>query len=531
MTIQEFSEHATEHLPQGLGLNTFLLPDGVVFRQREAEKQVAPYQAMAMPLQAGWFSLHQDERQVPMIAVWQPSFLPWSHISDREDDFIRVEKALQALGWRVGLTRLNGSEIQLFLVNGNWQGNSLKDIGLEVDPDLSPGKQMKRLGILSVGRGCHYEPGYWQVKGGSIEAVTEYDRPEADGGLQISRSMARRLVQACGMEWHKDISRLQVWIASHDGLVKGMAVVRPTRSMDSDLVLPIESFDRSFRVKHGTLVKLVPHKVVRRPLHLKPMDGLLRMPEVLQAIRQSEVLQEQGWSMDRRNEELVKLAWESQYLEEYPEADDLANEPAWYSPSSLIRTLRRREYQENTRALADAAGGSLFVAPLVMAEATGQLLRSVEAKARQWNGLPGAYVSCLRGYWTDPRYAGVDVPMPGYVRLLWNDGDFDGFAMNPADVLAEDTKVRTDGGDGDDLLDGILMRNPWTMEIWVRLYRNPCGKGAGVLLKVSEVDVEAAVNYGVRIYEMSPPYRYQDPDLPLKLRQGVGLKVGPAPRS
>lgn len=520
MNLKEMGGLLDRELGFDLNLRTFLTPEGILHRDGPAGRFG---DGLAMPLQAGWFTAAAAEES-PVIAVWEPQFLPWTAENDRAKDFFRLEKALQELGFVVHLTRLNGNEIQLFLTFG--PGNILQRLSIEMDSQLSVGKQMKRLGILSVARGACFQSQHWWVNG-SVTTVTEYDRPEADGGLKISAFFAHRLMTACGLSadelnYDPEVTRMQLWMASHTGLVKGMAVVDDCQDMD--LVMPVESFDSGFRVMEGTLVKIIPHRVQRNVPCLKAMDGLLRIPELIKAVSFTELLSVQKEGFADIDAHFREVAWESQY----PEETDLelllesGDEPFLRNLDRVERRLRRYAYRETSRQLCDEAGGSLFIAPQVMREATGSLLSSVTAHQRRWNGLPGLYVSCLRGYWTDYRYAGMHDLKPNYAGLLWNGTDFDGFALHGRDVLSDDMKARTDGGDGDDLLDGIMMRDELG-QVWVRLYRNPSGYGAGVLLRLDDFSAELAQQRGYHVYRMLAGY--EDPDLPAKLQSGIGLQV------
>ena len=148
-----------------------------------------------------------------------------------------------------------------------------------------------------------------------------------------------------------------------------------------------------------------------------------------------------------------------------------------------VNQLKNRIYRDHVRDLVGEREAVGYLTPGINRMVAGNLLNSVTAKRYQWTSargvMPGAWLSSVQAYWTDPRYAELrlaEMPQPGRVRILWNDGQPDGFCFAPSDVLSPLLKHRSGGGDQDDLLIGIAYQEGESpVRMW--FFRNPVSWG------------------------------------------------------
>ena len=478
------------------------------------------------PVRSLWFELAADAgvRQ-PVIAVWRPEFPSWASAGERKRARMQLTQALDAVGVEIAFERLSGRDVQLYGVMGDLRGiecgQMLDAMALKVNSRIEPGKLLKRLGVYSVSQGAFTgDTGYVLRDMGS--------RPEKDGALWIRNQAARALCLDAGIEWHDDITRLQVWMLTPTGMVKGMGMVensrysQPKGTFNADIAFPSESLDMNVRIDEGVQAKVVAHRVVRHPVTVKPFDGLLRMPELLRYVSAEEVAEVQR---DKFME--IDRAY-GQFSEDTLMLDlELDEDPGSFELNAMLRSMENRLYDDQVRRFEEAVGGGLYSSPEAMEMGSGQLHRSVSSRRRRWNrgdgnALPGAYVSAVRAYWTDPDFACAKRPKAGYVGVVWNDGDVDGLTMNPADMPCNsvDVAYRSDGGDLDDMLDMVLMRAP-SGKTYGWVVRNPTSWQGGWFLRIGASELAGLKGQGYHVYTMT----CEPGDRPDVAAMEAGLKV------
>ena len=232
MDLQEMASNMSEYVPASLGLTTMLTPTGIIHSMYIEDGHVE-YQAIATTLRSTWFEMDNKRarKDIALIAIWRPTFAPWADMTIRSRALSRVQGVLNQMGYHVALTRLNGQDVQLYCtVSKNWANDWINDWGIEVD-DMEPGKLLKRLGILSISQGAHafrdnVHP--YTVGGISLRIAYRNDIPSADGALLISKECAIRLCGLSSIQWTSEYTRMQIWIASGPGLIKGMANIDRT---------------------------------------------------------------------------------------------------------------------------------------------------------------------------------------------------------------------------------------------------------------------------------------------------------------
>ena len=533
MNVKNIAEAMTRYCPSTLNINTVLIPNGIVYRAYENVTEGVKYEGMETKLSAGWFEVSKMMNMGinTAILMWTPTFMPWTTMEDRTREYAMVKNVLLHMGWSIQLTRLSGSDIQLFAVDKHHVHRSILDaLGVKTDPKMAPGKKLKRLGIFSVSTGAFAYWGENRVGDYFFDVEIEEDHPEADGSMQISLGFAKRLCDATNIPFTDHITRLQLWIATTIGLIKGMAYIKRDGAMNTDIRLPRESLDDQFRMDFATVGKVVPHEVQHGAPTSKPMDGLLRMPELVKHVNIEELGQFQFEFVEQQDNREIALALAS---DEWLEMATIEREDGDNNISANTRyiekKIHRRVYEEAAKDLLAANGNSLFIAPEIMRQATGRVYRSLAAKQERWHSkdgaMPGMYVSALRGYWTDPTYASIEQPDEGFVKILWVGDTVDGFCLNPHDMLSPNVRYRSDGGDLDDLLDGVLMQDKYNNQlIW--LIRNPTSWGGGFFLKVDNQDWEHAIEAGYRVYDAKGAYEVpQLAHIMMDPNSEVGLKV------
>ena len=566
LTLKAMAETLTSRCPVGYGIATIIKPNGIVYREYEDRQEGVVFNYMEAAnaysqVKAGWFSVMElFNYPDTAIIMWRPEFTPWSVVTERSREYQQVKGLIAKMGYEVIVTRLSGSEIQLYcgphaLASDN---SLLADdfpylLGLHVDQSIEPGKLLKRLSIFSVAEGsfaCHgafmlpYQDHKTKLQQRrEIVLRTLNHSPEADGGMWISRSFAGQLCETTGVAFDDDVTRIQLWITSNQGLVKGMAMVGEGDKwglIKADIVAPEESIDRKFCMDKVTIGKIQVHRVKRKAPVFKPMDGLLRVPELIKHVSLTELLDRQFIGMQNQDNAEIEFASGLHNLSQdlNPSSvlwDDMSQEDALDTQDQLQRQLthmddvmEKRLYNDAARYLSSTNNYSPHIAPEVMQQLTGRVARSLGAKYQSWtdaNGtLPGIYVSCLRAYWCHHSFVEQVSPKPGYVGILWNNGstDIDGFYLHKDDQLSENVRYRSDGGDHDDLLDGVLLEDVNDKLIW--LVRNPTSWGGGWFMKVTNEDWDKAVNNGYVPYKLTN--LYETPDLvTLSQDPSMGLKV------
>ena len=512
-------------------INSIMFPNGVVHQHVEiddAGEVNMKYSATHVDLNSAWFDLcHEFGWENPMIISWRPTFATWDPEGERSRELNKLRVFLGKMDLNLVMTRLNARDIQVY-ANTTVDNEGLSSrLGLEVRTGIEVGKLMKRMGIFSVSEGTLFNPE--PNMGHELKLLME-DRPEADGSLMMSYEFAEMLCRNSGVQFDQDVTRIQIWISTTMGLLKGMAMVRPKGvplrdGMELDLVVPFDSLDPNFRTRKVTIGKFVTHSVKRREPVLKAFDGLLRMPEFVKHVDHVEILQVQAEMMERQDNEEMKFAIDTAAMRARVRDND---EDDW-EVGRLVRKMETRLYDKSMMDLADLGGMSLFVSPEVMRMGTDRLLRHLVAKQKSWTSndgqMPGVYVSCLRAYWTNPEYAGQEEPERSYVGFLWNGDDIDGFYLNSLDHMDEQVRYRSDGGDLDDLLDGVLVTHVGQKLIW--LVRNPTSWGGGWFMRVRDEDWDKAIGLGYHSYILRNGYEIkqlptiaQDPNQGLKINKG-----------
>ena len=544
MDLQEMASNMSEYVPASVGLTTMLMPTGIIHSIYTEDGHVE-YQAIATTLRSAWFEMDNKRarKDVGLIAIWRPTFAPWADMTIRSRALDRVRGVLNQMGYYVALTRLNGQDVQLCCtVSKNWANDWINDWGIEVD-DMEPGKLLKRLGILSISQGAHAfrdDVHPYIVGGINLRIAYRNDIPSADGALRISKECAQRLCEHNGIQWTSEYTRMQIWIASHHGLIKGMANIDRTYAgiqNEYDLIVPTESTDPKFRVMNGTICKIVPHAVARNASTLKPFDGLLRMPETVKHIAADEIYKVQNRELINIDNRDVDMVTQLSHIPLLAMLDENVVNPHQEHGDqyiqNMIRASKQRLYQEETLELFDMAQASAFITPEIMRQVTGQTERRVNARHERWmqdcpdgqpRMLPGAYVSAVRGYWTYGPFVGCAELRQGEVAIIWNKNDPDGFVFNSVDDVSEQVRYRSDGGDKDDLLDGIMVKHPHTNTTFMWVVRNPTSWGGGWFAQMRPRDVEWLTELGYHTYTLTNLHEIRE--LPT-LAKTNGLHVTP----
>ena len=303
-SVNQLQEVLNEFMPVGMGFRSFIRPDGVVNLEQEYNTDKPRFKAVKHPIKAGWFALAESmDIPVPAIVNWEPRWL------NEEDSMARMEKmrpmmhCLETIGLRVHTMRIAGSAVQMYCSQDSEGVDIFSRLLMEKDESIHPGKLLKRLSILSPSEGACYNVGNFATKTGRrINMAIDRNRPQADGALWISYQFARELCGDCDIPWEDgEMSRLQVWILSEVGMVKGMASIgSPLGIQTYDLIAPKESIDTKICIKRGTLIKAVSHRLDEHPSTFQAFDGLLRMPELVKHMDINEVLEKQSeWLRDR----------------------------------------------------------------------------------------------------------------------------------------------------------------------------------------------------------------------------------------
>ena len=566
LDLTEMAETLTNRCPVGYGIATIIRPEGIVYREYEDRREGVIFNHMESGLthvKAGWFAVTKLLKyENPTIIMWRPEFTPWSTITERSNEYQQVQGLIARMGYTVIVTRLAGSEVQLYCCATPPNAPSIPlsdqfslELGLHADKSIEPGKLLKRLSIFSVAEGAFALYGYFQlpVTDPQTQLFTHkpiiihilHHTPEADGGMWISNTFAKQLCKAAGVLWDNDITRIQLWISSDIGLVKGMAMVGKNDSwgnIKADIVAPEESIDRKFTTSKVTIGKIQIHRVKRGAPVFKPMDGLLRVPELIKHVDVEELLDKQFIGLQSQDNAEIEFATSLHNLSQdlNPASvlwDDMNREDALDTHDKLNNQLlhmddvmEKRLYSNAALYLSAANNYSPHIAPEVMQQLTGRVAKSLGAKRQAWTDvhgtLPGMYVSCLRAYWCHHGFIKKPSPKVGQVGILWSDGggaDIDGFYLHRDDQLSRNVRYRSDGGDHDDLLDGILVESASrTKMIW--LVRNPTSWGGGWFMEVSNEDWERAIASGYIPYNLAHGYEYFDLATIAK-NPDVGLKV------
>ena len=548
MDLQEMASNMSQYVPANLGLTTMLMPTGIIHSIYTEDGHVE-YQAITTTLQSAWFEMDNKRarKDMALIAIWHPTFAPWADITIRNRALNHVRGILEQMGYYVALTRLNGQDVQLYCtVSKNWANDWINDWGIEVD-DMEPGKLLKRLGILSISQGaCAWRDNVhpYMVGGNSLRIAYHNNIPSADGALRMSKECAMRLCGLSGIPWTSEYTRMQIWIASRPGLIKGMANIDRTHDQAMggwnnggwDLIVPTESTDPKFRVMNGTICKIVPHAVARSASTLKPFDGLLRMPETVKHISAEEIYEVQNRELINMDNQDVDMVTELSHVPLLAMFEENGAEPLEQGDryiQNMIRTSKQRLYQDEALELFDMAQASAFVTPEIMRQVTGQTERRVNARHERWmqdcpdgqpRMLPGAYVSAVRGYWTYGPFVGCAELRRNEVAIIWNKNDPDGFVFNSVDDVSEQVRYRSDGGDKDDLLDGIMVKHSHTNTTFMWVVRNPTSWGGGWFTQMRPQDVEWLTKLGYHTYTLTNLHEIRD--LPT-LAKTNGLHITP----
>ena len=474
-------------------------------------------------LQAGWFEVCDAKGLgTAVIANWEPNFDPWTPKINRMLDTQFVEKLLKEYGLNVAFLRTTGNSVLFYCCTGKVNGDKLfDDLGIDIDPVIKLGKVMKRMSVFSASQGAHYEDRPDYVGGQPLKVCVEHDRPEADGGMVVTEDFVKRACTMMFMEYRPGYhTRVQLWIATSRGLLKGLARVdRNQRSWD--IKCPVQNIDHGFRMTKALVMKGVLHGPLRQETRMVKMDGLLRMPELMKHVDYTEVCQVQSKLLLQADD------WDVRQLNAGVWADGEVELDNQDSDSWIVRKIEKRLWNEEVKQVWQASGKDLYLMPEILREATGRTYQGFKAFKESMlddasqSVMPGMLVSAIRGYWTDAKYAGKAEPEPGYIGLLWNNEEPDGFMMSKEDVLSDNVKIRSDGGDGDDLLDGVLMKYRGQKLIW--LVRNPTSWGGGWFLKVREDDWRRLLDMGYHAYKCVK--KYEVPNMPKLLKEGVGLKI------
>ena len=540
MDLQELALNMSEYVPASLGLTTMLMPRGIIHSVYSEQGHVE-YHAIETKLRSAWFEMDdkRDRKNMALIAIWRPTFAPWADMTIRSRSLNCVQGVLSQMGYHVAMTRLSGRDVQLYCtVSSDWAKNWIHDWGIEVD-DMEPGKLLKRLGILSISQGaCAWRDDAhpYSVEGISLRIAYRNDIPSADGALRMTKECAIRLCAASGIEWTSEYTRMQIWIASSPGLIKGMANIDRggQNNKEWDLIVPTESTDPKFRVMNGTICKIVPHAVIRNATTLKPFDGLLRMPETIKHISANEIYEAQNrelMNMDNQDVDMVTKLSHVPLLSMLDENSVNAQEYGDQHIQNMIRASKQRLYQDEALELFDMAQASAFTTPEIMRQVTGQTERRVNARHERWmqdcpdgqpRMLPGAYVSAVRGYWTYGPFVGSGKTRRHHVAVVWNKNDPDGFVFDSVDDLSEQVRYRSDGGDKDDLLDGVMVKDPNMNSTFMWVVRNPTSWGGGWFAQMLPQDVEWLTELGYHTYTLT--HLHEIPELP-KFAKTHGLHV------
>ena len=522
-SIEQLRDSLNKAIPSHLGFKSFIMADGVINIEQEFDERAERYKLVKHPIKAGWFALAEAMSiSSPVIVNWEPEWL------NDDDALTRLEKmrpmmlGLDRIGLRVHTMRIAGSSVQMYTSRDEEGVDIIKSLGLKVEPEMHPGKLLKRLSVLSPSEGACYNSGMFATKTGRrIYLHVEQDRPQADGALWMSYAFARELCADCGIEWDENITRLQVWILSHVGMVKGMASIGGPQGVQTyDLIAPKESVDQNLTIQNGTLIKAVAHRLDEYPPTFQAFDGLLRMPELAKHVSMEEVIERQNeWLL---NQDLLEHSLMTSL--DNVNIEDLEDEELDGKEKRRIERIvsmaEARVFQDAAKRIMRSAGYSAFAMPEIMEQMTGRTLRSYNAKRSRWlhddSGLvmPGAYVSCLRGYWSDPLFSGVEEPPVGELGFIWKFGVIDGFVMNGEEMLSKDVRYRSDGGDLDDLLDVVLVYTRWdkgeelTPMAWV--VRNPTSWGGGWFMRVRQEDWDRCMSKGYKAYTLNEDYEICD---------------------
>ena len=542
-----------QHTPR-IGLKTMITPEYII------NNQGGEYVGIKTncPVKAGWFeTVEMMDQENPAILIWKPNLPKWAHANERERAHQEMLDVVNNnLELSVILERLSGSEIQLYsLANhtGSVHGdmneiiNLEEAVGIKAISTMPIGKKLKRLGIFGVSRGAFARSFMHDEEDWAKKTLKIHKRPQADGALWIDRDYARDLCEMAGVELTEQTTRLQLWYLTPQGMIKGMAMVqRPEAEAPADawiegnnalILAPEESVDQGFVSTQAHICKVIPHEVQMNPPTLKAFDGLLRMPELLKHIDYTEVCDVMRKWFEQIDKESEDQARQTEImdmdmdllLEDTEEAADLTR---------MVTAIERRMYNEPLLKFSKIMGGGYYSCPEGVEAGTGQIYRSLDSRRRRWNNyrqedgtldaaLPGAYVSAVRAYWTDPLYAGITEPALGHVRILWQYAhgklEVDGFVMNSIDMMSADVRYRSDGGDLDDLLDGVLMSHKESGINYLWLVRNPTSWGGGWFLKVNDSDFDLLIGKGYHSYSLCNMYEVNEL-AEISMRDGLQVK-------
>ena len=112
----------------------------------------------------------------------------------------------------------------------------------------------------------------------------------------------------------------------------------------------------------------------------------------------------------------------------------------------------------------------------------------------------------------------------GEVAIIWNKNDPDGFVFNSEDDLSEQVRYRSDGGDKDDLLDGVMVKYPGMNNTFMWIVRNPTSWGGGWFAQMRPQDVEWLTELGYHTYALTN--LHEIPELPTFAKTN-GLHITP----
>ena len=575
--LETVANRMTSILNPYTGINTLVVPEGIIYRRANAYQHVSGERE----IQSGWFETCRImEQENPGVIIWRPQLPAWANEKDRKQEHSQIIFNLKSkIGFQSMFERLSGADIQMYGYFQHPQYNKpaltpeslVSTIGLKHNTSIDKGKILKRMGIFGIGHGAHAEINQdgrsgW-LDGMPIRALT-HSRPQADGALWLSQEFAQKLCEMTGIKFTPDLTRLQCWILTPQGLIKGMGMIQQpentlpeetwidwseqSMTATADILMPSESLDTKFMADNMTILKVIPHYARHDKNKLKAFDGLLRMPETIKRFDQIEILDEAQEHFSHLNASEIHFAinllelpdpnlnpeFDPEFDEDVVRGDQLGSESIdHYEINRMIRSFERRAYNENLRKFcsifSEPHNYNLFAAPEIMEMASGQLSRSFTSRLRRWTRnygnsddiLPGSYISAVRAYWTDPLYAGVKEPSSGYCKLILRqalNGDqvIDGIAMNGHDYLSELVRVKSDGGDLDDLLDAIYCQkgNGGNKFLW--LIRNPTSWDGGWAVKLDDEDSEKLNAEGYYCYNIqNVGYHVQLSNQGLKVRQ------------
>ena len=343
-----------------------------------------------------------------------------------------------------------------------------------------------------------------------------------DGGGCVKKSTAKRICRAFGVAYHPSMKYLYTYFTLSDSSVKAQLYIIdderfPTKDpqgremRDIDMIIDTEDVKKDLGNNQVTMGRLIP----RRIRHQSPwtvVDTLNQLSSIQNFLDMQEVIRMTSTIVAEAGRDTWKHALNGQEIhDDEEEANpasvmlEMMNQENALSEADEEKSNNKRLEKDRATMAREASGGSIFANTSVLDREISRVSQKIAGEMARKKPMPAVIVSGGKFFLVHPRHAGVTMPRPGYIRIVWEGDIIVGVGL---DLSKAKWRLDTPDCDGDTVT--VIFTVDDHGQHGALVLRSPSSFDAGVHLKVNLEDARRLRKLGYHFYNRVGDHQYPD---------------------